>query len=108
MDFSWAQAFVWLVAAFYILAGVGPLANMKKSSAQYVGWGYPAYWPYVTAVMEVAVGILLFLPQYRMAGVALGIAIMLVAIGTVVRAKEYSHAVPPAVVAIVTALVALV
>lgn len=108
MDFDWGTIFVWVMAAFYVLSGIGPLANMKKTSAQYVGWGYPSWWPFVTAVFEVVIGVLLVSPQTRMAGVVLGVLVMLAAIATVLRAKEYGHAVPPVIVLVLTALVGMV
>ena len=97
--------FVWVMAVFYILSGVVPLLSLEKTSAQYKGWGYPTWFPFVTAVFEVAIGLLFLWSQTRMAGVALGVLVMLAAIGTVLRAKEYAHAIPPTIVLILTVLV---
>jgi len=96
--------FVWLVAVFYAVAGVAPLGKFSDTSKQYVAWGYPTWFPFVTAVLEVAVGVLLVLPAMLMAGVGLGVLIMLAAIATLIRSKEYSHAIAPVVVLVVTVL----
>ena len=102
MDFSFINIFVWLLAAFYGIAGLAPLLNWEKTSQQYQQWGFPSWFGLVTAIFEVAVGVFLILPQTRMAGAALGCAIMVAAIATLFRCKEYSHAVPPTIVLSVT------
>lgn len=101
--------FVWVMAAFYAIAGVAPLANQKKTGAQYEAWGYPAWFSFVTAVCEVAVAVLLLLPQaeLQLAGIAFGVLIMVAAIITLIRKKEYSHTIPPIVVLVLTALLLL-
>lgn len=105
MGISASTIFVWFMSAFYIIAGIAPLGNLKRSRPQYVEWGYPGWWVFVTAVMEALVGILIFYPQTRVPGAALGVAIMLVAIGTLVRKKEYKHALLPVGALILTVLV---
>lgn len=108
MSLDTSNLFVWLMAAFFIVAGLAPLIAFAKTSKQYQGWGYPAWFPFVTAALEVLVGILLLSPETRVVGAVLGVLIMIAAIVTVLRNKEYAHAVPPTVVLVLTVLVGLI
>ncbi len=49
-------------------------------------------------------GIMFLLPALAFEGAVLGMLIMVVAIATVLRSREYAHAIPPTVVLLVTAL----
>lgn len=102
--FYLTTGFVLALALFYAVAGLVPLLRMEASGARYVQWGYPPWFPYVTAALEVLVALLLPWTQTRFAGAVLGIVIMVAAIATVLRSKEYSHALPPAIVMVLTAL----
>lgn len=105
---SLSTIFVWVMAAFYAIAGVGPLAKLEKAKEEYKRWGYPTWWPFVTAVVEVVIGALFISPQTRFAGAVLGVLVMIVAIGTVLRCKEYKHAIPPTIVLVLTVLVGMI
>lgn len=86
----------WLLSAFFAF---GALMNFKppaKILKDYRRWGYPKHFHYVTAVLEAATALLLFFPETRPAGGALGALIMGAAVSTVVRHREYAHVPAPA------------
>ncbi len=33
---DYVQVFIWVLAAFYVVAGVGPLANLEKTRGEYI------------------------------------------------------------------------
>ena len=93
-----------LVAAFFAIGAVTNWTLPGTFRQNYARWGYPGWFHYVTAVLELAVAIFLFFPSTRVAGAALGVAVMAAAIATLLRHREYSRAVVPAVVLMLTAI----
>ncbi|EJU11306.1 hypothetical protein LH128_19596 [Sphingomonas sp. LH128] len=85
----------------------GALLNGTASAstwAEYVAWGYPHWFPYVTACLEVGAATLLFVPRTRLVGAALGAAIMVAALATLIRVGDYGHGTAPAVLILFCAL----
>ena len=74
-----------LVGALFLVSGTVELMTRRKFVAQFVGWGYPEYWPAVTFVSKMIAGSLVFLPMTRAIGLALCGLISLAAIATLVR-----------------------
>lgn len=96
----------WLLGAFFI---VGSLANALASvetRAGYVAWGYPSWFHYVTAALEMAAALLLFGKRTRLIGAGLGAAIMGAAAATLILHGDYLHALVPVTVLALAALVA--
>ena len=100
-----ATIFVWVMAAFYAIAGVGPLANMNKTSAQYVGWGYPAWWALCDRGARSGRWHVVDLSADAHGRRSPGMPDHAGCIATVLRAKEYGHAIPPVVVLALTLLI---
>ncbi|CAN7701898.1 DoxX family protein [Rhizobium sp. LjRoot258] len=92
--FSRLSALQYLLAAFFVIGGVGNIAAPASILADYQRWGYPWWFHYVTGVLELTTSILL-LSRYRIAGALLGSAAMAAAVGTVAFHGEYTHAIPP-------------
>lgn len=93
----------YLVAAVFL---VGTLVNLVAPGSireQYAGWGYPRWFHFVTAGLEAVACALILIPSMRTAGLALGILIMLAAIGTLVRARQYPHILPAFMILILSA-----
>lgn len=88
----------WLLAIFFAVGAVGNWRATAKVRADYVRWGYPGGFHRFTAVLEAAVAILLVFGATRLFGTVLGAAIMLAAIATLLRHKEYKHALLPTAV----------
>jgi len=97
-------------AALYLLIGVftiGALVNLigpRPIRAEYERWGYPKNFRFVTAALEAITVALLLLPSTRLAGLALGAAIMVAAIATLVRAGQYRQTAPAGIVLVLSLL----
>lgn len=83
-----------LIGLFFLIGAIGNWIAPPRIGADYVRWGYPAYFHYVTAVLELATGVLLLLATTRVFGAVLGVLVMAAALATLLRHKEYSHALP--------------
>jgi len=72
--------------------------------AEFLRWGYPAWWNFVTAVFEVLSAALIVLPQTRIWGLALGAMVLVAAIATVTRRRDYKHLPPGVALAALTGI----
>jgi len=96
---SWRRVLPLALAAFFV---VGSLSNIFAPGSiyeEYLKWGYPRWFHFVTGSLELTAAILLFRAPSRLLGSALGCAVMLAALATVILHGEYGHAVPPFVAA---------
>lgn len=92
------EILTWLIAAFFLVGASINAVAPASIRADYARWGYPAWFHAVTALLEVAVVVLLLVPGGRMAGVVLGLLVMMAATGTTLFHREYKRAIAPAVV----------
>ena len=102
---SWRQVLPIILAAFFV---VGSLSNIFAPGSiyeEYLRWGYPRWFHFVTGSLELTAAILLFRAPSRLLGSALGCTVMLAALATVIIHGEYGHAVPPLVAATLSLLV---
>jgi hypothetical protein len=102
---SWSQALPFALAAFFV---VGSLTNIFAPGSiyeEYLKWGYPRWFHFLTGSLELIAAILLFRARSRLLGSALGCTVMLAALATVIIHGEYGHAVPPLIVATVSLVV---
>jgi hypothetical protein len=93
--FSWRQVLPLALAAFFV---VGSLINIVATGSvyeEYLRWGYPHWFHFVTGSLELTAAILLVRATTRLLGAALGCAVMLAALATVIIHSEYGRAVPP-------------
>ncbi|HUC17897.1 MAG TPA: DoxX family protein [Acetobacteraceae bacterium] len=102
---SWIRALSWALAAFFALGFVINTFAVKLVGPEYRRWGYPDWFHFVSGGLELMVALLLPMAVTRPFGLALGLGIMLVAIATVVRHREYHRAAPPFIVFVLLALV---
>lgn len=102
MEFNIPTILTWVLVAFFIIGGVVNGIAPKKVQDEYARWGYPGWFNYVTAASELLTAVLLFFPTTRVLGAVLGVAVMAGAVATVLRHREYAHAVPPTIVLILT------
>ena len=86
----------WVLAAFFLLGSAINIIAPGSTAADYQRWGYPAWFHFVTGAMELATCVLLITPPARPFGAALGSAVMLGAITTLLVHGEYAHAGLPA------------
>jgi hypothetical protein len=89
------QALAWGLAAFFVVGFVINTFAVGLVGAEYRRWGYPDWFHFVSGGLELAVALLLPAMATRLFGVALGSAIMLAAVATVVWHREYLRAAPP-------------
>ncbi len=84
----------WITAAAF--AGAGTFNSLGRSATKvdYVRWGYPAWWCYVTGALELATAALIAVSATRSMGLAIGAVIIAVAVLTVARRREFTH-LPP-------------
>lgn len=105
-QFLWKSLPAWLVAAFFVVGGIGNIFISAENAANYMRWGYPDWFHYVTGILELATAGLLAWHPTRLWGAALGGAIMIAAAVTTLVHGEYAHATAPLVVLLLLALVA--
>jgi hypothetical protein len=105
---SWRQVSALALAAFFV---VGSLSNIFAPESpesiyeEYLRWGYPPWFHFVTGSLELTAAVLLAQARTRLWGSALGCTVMLAALATVTLHGEYGHGVPPLVVATLSAVV---
>ena len=102
---SWRQVLPFALAAFFV---VGSLTNIFAPGSiygEYLKWGYPRWFHFVTGSLELTTAILLVRTPSRLLGSALGCAVMFAALATVIIHSEYGHAVPPLVAATLSLVV---
>lgn len=103
---SWCQVLPLVLATFFL---VGSLSNIFATGSiyeEYLKWGYPRWFHFVTGLLELTTAILLFRAPNRLLGSALGWTVMLAALMTVIIHGEYAHAVLPFVAATLSFVVA--
>ena len=85
---------VWLLVVAFVGAGLFNAVGTHATRDDFARWGYPRWWCRVTGGLEIAAAALIAVPAGRGAGLALGAVIIAVAIVTVLRRREFSHAAP--------------
>lgn len=90
------SAIAWLLAFAFAGAGLFNAIGGAAVQASFVRWGYPAWWNFITAALEMLSAALIVLPETRIWGLALGATVLIAAIATVAWRREYQH-LPPAV-----------
>ncbi|MBE7216838.1 MAG: DoxX family protein [Caulobacteraceae bacterium] len=90
----------WLLVLGFAGAGVANLIGAPATQRSFVRWGYPPWWGRVTGALELVVAGLVALAATRTAGLVLGAAIILAAIFTVVRHRDFGHLLPLGVFAV--------
>jgi xanthine/uracil permease len=95
----------WALRAFFVLGFVINTFAVKLVGPEYQRWGFPDWFHFVTGGLELVVALLLPLAMTRLFGVALGAAVMVAAIATVIHHHEFHRAVPPFVVLVLLAIV---
>ncbi len=96
---------VWLAAAAFLVGGIVNMSGHQKIRAGFVQLGFPSWWCWVTAALELLTAVLLVTAGVRYIGVALGACIMLAAIAAIVRIRNYRELPPPVVFLLLLVLV---
>jgi DoxX-like protein len=96
----WRQVLAWTLAAFFVAGSLGNIFATRSIIEEYVRWGYPHWFHFVTGSLELTTAVLLARAPTRLWGAALGCTVMGAALGTVIIHGEYAHAAPPLVAAV--------
>jgi DoxX-like family len=104
LQISIVSAIAWLLAIAFIGAGVYNAVGGAVVQAQFLRWGYPAWWNFITAALETLSAVLIVLPETRIWGLALGAIVLIAAVSTVTWHREYQHLPPGVVLAALTGI----
>ncbi|WP_175837640.1 DoxX family protein [Burkholderia anthina] len=102
---SWRQVLPLVLAAFFVLGSLSNIVAPQSIFEEYLKWGYPHWFHFVTGSLELTTAVLLARTQTRLWGAALGCTVMLAALGTVTVHGEYGHGLAPLVVAALSSVV---
>lgn len=102
---SWRQVLAWALAAFFVAGSLSNIFAPRSIYEEYLKWGYPHWFHFITGSLELTSAILLARAASRVWGAVLGCTVMCAALGTVLIHGEYAHAVAPLIVAGLSILV---
>ena len=102
---SWRQVLPLALAAFFVVGSLSNILAPRSIFEEYLKWGYPHWFHFVTGSLELMTAVLLARAQTRVWGSALGCTVMLAALATVTLHGEYGHGVAPLVVAALSIVV---
>jgi hypothetical protein len=85
---------IWLLAAGFLLAGFINVIGTSATRRDFAMWGFPAWWGRLTGALEIVSAVLIALPASRLIGLALGAVIVVAALVTVLRHRDFKH-LPP-------------
>jgi uncharacterized membrane protein YphA (DoxX/SURF4 family) len=91
-----ANAATLLASIAFLLGAAVNASGRADIQEDFVRYGFPSWWCWVTALAELATAILLLFPRSFLIGAALGACIMLAAILAVIRSGHVRHSLPPA------------
>lgn len=99
------QALPLALAAFFVVGSISNIFAPGSIYDEYLKWGYPRWFHFVTGSLELTAALLLLRAPSRVLGAGLGCTVMCAALATVLIHGEYAHAVPPLVAAILSFVV---
>ena len=102
---SWRQALALALAVFFVVGSLSNIFAPPSIYGEYLQWGYPRWFHFVTGSLELKTAVLLARAQTRLWGSALGCTVMFAALGTVTLHGEYMHGVAPLVVAALSTII---
>src|SRR5471032_1525790 len=102
---SWRQVLSLALAAFFVVGSLSNIVAPRSIIEEYLKWGYPHWFHFVTGSLELMTAVLLARARTRLWGSALGCTVMLAALTTVTLHGEYAHGVAPLVAATLSIVV---
>lgn len=91
----------WLMIGFFTIGAIINWFQPPNIKADYSRWGYPAWFHYITAILELMTAILIFFEPTHFIGLSLGLVVMFSALATLIRHKEYKHTIIPLIILMV-------
>jgi hypothetical protein len=101
---SWRRVSALALAAFFVVGSISNIFAPPSVYEEYLQWGYPHWFHFVTGSLELTTAVLLARAQTQLWGAALGCTVMLAALATVTLHGEYAHGAAPLVVAALSIL----
>jgi len=98
----WRDVVALALAAFFVVGSITNIFAPGSIYEEYLTWGYPPWFHFVTGSLELTTAVLLTRANTRVLGAALGGSVVLGALATVTLHGEYGHAAAPLVVSIPT------
>lgn len=95
-----------LVGLMFVVTGGGKIFNPAATAEVFAHWGYPAWFGVLTGIIELACGLLLFVPRFAAYAAGLLVAVMIGATFTHIRAGEMEHLWPPLALMALSAIIA--
>ena len=100
---------IWLLVAGFFGAGLFNAIGTPATRSGFARWGYPRWWSSFTGGLEMMSAemmsaVLIALPVSRVIGLALGTLIIVAAVLTVLRHREFPHLLPLGVFVVLIAL----
>ena len=86
-----------ILGILIILAGAGKFFVEDIWVQKFQEWGYPKGFHYLTGILEILAGILIFIPRFWLRGTYFLLAIMVAAFGTHVVHGEFSELLSPGI-----------
>jgi hypothetical protein len=102
---SVSQVSALALAAFFVVGSLSNIFAFGSIHEEYLRWGYPPWFHFVTGLLELTTAVLLAQARTRVWGAALGCAVMVAALATVMLHGEYGHGVPPLIAATLSIVV---
>ena len=96
---SWRRVLPLVLAAFFVVGSLSNIVSPRAIIEEYLKWGYPHWFHFVTGSLELMTAVLLARARTRLWGSALGCTVMLAALATVTLHGEYGHGVSPLIAA---------
>lgn len=100
---AWRALLKWTLVGFFTIAGLLNLAEPAPLAADYLRWGYPDWFHYVTGTLELLTAFLQSRRATRVVGLVLGVSLMGAAVVTLLVHREWPHATLPALIFIALA-----
>jgi len=69
---AWRQVLAWALAAFFVAGSLSNIFAPRSIIEEYVRWGYPHWFHFVTGTLELTTAVLLARAPTRLWGAALG------------------------------------
>jgi hypothetical protein len=98
---------IWLLVAGFLGAGVFNAIGTAGTQSDFARWGYPRWWGTLTGGLEIISAGLIALPISHVVGLTLGAVIILAAVFTVLRHRDFSHLAPLGIFVALIALAAM-
>ncbi|RWR27319.1 DoxX family protein [Sinirhodobacter populi] len=97
-NLPWKSILAWLLAAFFVVGGIGNIFVSPEIAADYRRWGYPDWFHFLTGALELSAAVLIAYRPTRLWGACLASGVMVAAAFTVLSHGEFAHAIAPLIV----------